>query len=196
MRLYLIRHGETVIGPDRLYPRGAGLTRRGAAQARSIAGALCGLDIDLIVTSSLRRAYETARPLVRATGVRPLVMPSLNEIYVGSLWDAPAEAIQEVFDSGWRPDFVRFGGEDASQFEARITGAFQHLVQTARKHDATSVAVFTHGGTINTVIDHIHGRPFTRDFSAAPNGSISLVQVEDGRPEVAYAFDVGHLAGG
>ncbi|MEX0762143.1 MAG: histidine phosphatase family protein [Dehalococcoidia bacterium] len=195
MHLYLIRHGETVIGPDKLYPDGAGLTLRGQAQARAVASALRERGVDLIVTSGLRRTYETARPLTRALGLSPVAMPGLNEIYAGRLRDAPIETIQEIADSGWKPDFKRFGGEDMGDFGRRIAESSRCLLDTAASKGAETVAAFVHGGTITVMLEQVKGQPFSgQRFDYVPNCSISLVCANGTGTEIRYKFDTNHLA--
>ena len=67
VRLYIVRHAEAAKGnPDELRP----LTQHGRDQARNLGEHLAaeGVRPDVILTSPLLRARETAEELARATG--------------------------------------------------------------------------------------------------------------------------------
>ena len=77
-RLYLIRHGEpSGTWEDSHDP---GLTELGRSQAQVAADRLRLLQPKQIVSSPLRRAYETAQPLAEALSMKPIVAPQVAEI--------------------------------------------------------------------------------------------------------------------
>jgi phosphohistidine phosphatase len=64
MRLIVVRHAEAAPGdPDELRP----LTAAGRVAARALGERLAGEQIDVIVTSPLLRARETAEAIARST---------------------------------------------------------------------------------------------------------------------------------
>ena len=64
MRLFVVRHAEAAPGdPDELRP----LTAAGQDAARALAERLAGEQIDVILTSPLLRARETAEAIARAS---------------------------------------------------------------------------------------------------------------------------------
>ena len=80
--LYFVRHGESVRNVERTY---AGqfdtpLTDRGRDQARAAGEQARGLRFDLMVSSPLSRALETARIIARATGY-PADKILVNDIF-------------------------------------------------------------------------------------------------------------------
>lgn len=78
-RLFLIRHGE----PSATWGGGdadAGLTDLGRSQAQAAAERLRLLTLSHIVSSPLRRAQETAAPLVQALSIAPKIAPEVAEI--------------------------------------------------------------------------------------------------------------------
>ena len=65
MRLFLVRHAEAAPGhPDELRP----LTAAGREQARALGERLAAEQPDLVLSSPLLRARETAAAIARATG--------------------------------------------------------------------------------------------------------------------------------
>jgi broad specificity phosphatase PhoE len=111
--LFIIRHAEQErIGQD------GPLTARGREQATALAAAVSiGAD-DVLVSSPLLRARQTAE----AFGRRPEVYADLAEFRFGPSWDwAQAE------DGGhltlWRPTHGTEGGETLAEFQSRVVRA-------------------------------------------------------------------------
>jgi broad specificity phosphatase PhoE len=77
-RLYLIRHGEPA--GTWIDSHDPGLTDRGREQAKAAADRLRLLTPKRIVSSPLRRALETARPLAEAIAVEPVLAREVAEI--------------------------------------------------------------------------------------------------------------------
>jgi broad specificity phosphatase PhoE len=78
-RLFLIRHGE----PSGTWGDGdpdPGLTDLGHAQARAAADRLRLLTPKQIVSSPLRRAYETSVPLAQTLSIQPTIAEAVGEI--------------------------------------------------------------------------------------------------------------------
>lgn len=84
MKLFLIRHGETV-SSGRTYAGRSDvpLTALGREQARRVAERLQTERVTLILCSPLSRAVETARPLARQQGLEPVLDPAMSEIDFG-----------------------------------------------------------------------------------------------------------------
>ena len=77
-KLYLIRHGEPSGTWDDSHD--PGLTELGHSQAKSAAERLRLLQPKRIVSSPLRRAFETAKPLVEALEIEPVIAKQVAEI--------------------------------------------------------------------------------------------------------------------
>ena len=92
---FLVRHGE-VENPDHLVYAdlpGFGLSARGARQAESAAALLRAEPIRAVVTSPLRRAWETSGILARPHGITPvgdddLTEWRLSDRWAGTVWEA------------------------------------------------------------------------------------------------------------
>src|SRR5439155_12585897 len=92
-RVYLLRHAESA---DPTVFHGAesdvGLSTRGREQARAIAPILAALKPDVIVSSAMKRALDTAAPIATACGLTVRVEPDLHERRVGILSGQPFHA--------------------------------------------------------------------------------------------------------
>lgn len=84
MRVFLIRHGETVTSGRTYAGRiDVPLTDHGRQQARDLATSLSDEPLTYILSSPLSRAMDTARPLALAHGLDPVQEPALMEIDFG-----------------------------------------------------------------------------------------------------------------
>jgi broad specificity phosphatase PhoE len=92
-RVLLLRHAETT-APDILHgaESDVGLSERGLVQARAIAPLLAAQRPAIVVSSPMRRALETARPIAEVCGVDVQIEPDFRERSVGSLCGRPFNA--------------------------------------------------------------------------------------------------------
>lgn len=88
--VYLIRHGQTASNGQCYAGRlDVPLTAEGRAQAKHIAHTLASVRIDLILSSPLQRAMDTAKPLSQETQCAIRTMPDLMEFDFGVLEGRP-----------------------------------------------------------------------------------------------------------
>lgn len=102
-RIYLIRHGETEFNRLGVF-RGrydVDLNQNGRLQAKEIAKALSGEGLEFIVTSPLKRAFETAKTIADELGIRLEVEEGFNNINLGSWQGVPKDKIKQDFPDLW-----------------------------------------------------------------------------------------------
>ncbi|NPA26302.1 MAG: histidine phosphatase family protein [Chloroflexi bacterium] len=149
--LLLVRHGETDWNREGRYQGQAdpGLNARGRAQAQALAHRLraAGWRPQVIYTSPLRRAAETAAILNQAWQVPVRVDPRLMEIHQGA-WqgltvDEIARRWPQLFEAWERtPWAVRPpGGETLAEVRDRVYAAIDDIVQ---RHPNDIVLVVAH----------------------------------------------------
>lgn len=151
-----VRHGESTWNAAKLiqgHNDEPELTDRGQIQAHEVGEALRGLEIDLIYSSDLRRASETAR-IIRQYVDNPELRLSelLRERSYGVLEGQPSSHLTEdvfgvrneyVVDVDARPE----GGESLRDLEDRA-----RVFLAGLDKDATHrILVVTHGGTIRAL---------------------------------------------
>ena len=151
---YLIRHGETDWNLNGRWQGHADvpLNEMGRVQARRLAERLRsrGPQFDLIYSSDLQRAWETARTIGAALDMAPLPLPALREIDIGT-WSGltNAEVTAQDADSFERirsgEDLARGGGERFLDLYTRVIAAIERL---AEKHPGGKLALVTHGGPV------------------------------------------------
>jgi 2,3-bisphosphoglycerate-dependent phosphoglycerate mutase len=174
VEIVLLRHGE----PDWTPGGGtsvldAALTQRGRVQAEVAAAALAERSFDAIYVSPLRRAQETAEPLVKATGVQPTTLDGLAEISIPLVGVAQPEVdafFREATQRRLRDHWEGWpGGERFRDFHARVTatvGALlaRHAITPLVEDEFTvwsvppqqhRIAIVAHGGTNAVAITHL-----------------------------------------
>ncbi len=128
---YLVRHGQTELNTaGRL--RGHAdvpLDGDGRAQADLLGGLFAGVPVDVIVTSPLLRARQTAAPISAAVGVDPLVVFRLADRDYGPWNGASQRDVEAKFGS---VEQAR-GVEPRARFERRVLGAFETAVERSDK---------------------------------------------------------------
>jgi probable phosphoglycerate mutase len=128
------------------------LSEEGRRQAGALARTLA--PIDLLVTSDLRRARETADILAAAVGAPVAPEPGLRELDVGAWSGLPHAEIA----TRWPAEHARFragdpgvrpgGGESRAMLRARVTAALRRW--TARHPDG-QLALVTHLGVLRVL---------------------------------------------
>lgn len=198
-RIIAIRHGQTAWNAEtRMQGQlDTALDARGRWQAEQIACALHEEAIDVIVSSDLARAMDTALPLARRHGLQLRTDAALRERSFGVFQGFTYAHIARHWPDGaarWRARDAHFSpdcGETLGDFYRRVTGAAQRL---ANEFAGCSLVWVTHGG----VLDCLH-RAAMRVALDAPrswaldNASINrLLHTDQGLMLVGWG-DIRHL---
>lgn len=153
--LILARHGRTEANARGLLQgrMDLPLDDEGQRQAAAI-GRRLGR-VDLVITSPLRRARETAAHI---DGPEPVVDHRWIELDYGALDGKPAKDVPRETWAKWRADitFTPEGGESIHALLGRLTPALDELAVTAA--DAT-VVVVTHVSPIKAALAWTLGAP-------------------------------------
>jgi probable phosphoglycerate mutase len=185
MDLYLVRHGESFVNLGKTLPKDAldaGLTELGKKQAQALADWLPNHlpQIDVMFTSTMKRALETAAYLEKAYGISAINDDRLREIG-NNLLDTSALPSTELPDKyselatyhfPFTPLVPRIErSETAVHFRARV-GLF--LDEIIRVHPGQVILAVAHGGVLNAVADAIFNVGFYRRSDIhVPNTAIS-----------------------
>tara|TARA_B100000029_G_C17374983_1_gene887573 strand:+ start:161 stop:784 length:624 start_codon:yes stop_codon:yes gene_type:complete len=163
MDLIIVRHArpEKVENAEGDGPADPPLSKLGKKQAENVAEFLAEEQIDQIVTSSMRRAYETALPLGEKLGIEPVLRDDLRESDHNNSTYIPIEEM--TFDSGPVQAYLNdpsaiFEG-DYEGFRDRVVIAFDELIE---EYAGKRVAVFCHGMVTSVYLQTLWGleQPF------------------------------------
>jgi probable phosphoglycerate mutase len=154
-RLVLVRHGHARAAVDQVvggHKGCRGLAPLGRAQAAALRDrwlATGGLGADVLLTSTLPRAIETADIIAGAVGAPTRTADAaLCELLPGACdgmtWTEYAKL--HHFDMSKEPTRpMSEGGESLTTFHQRVAGAVARVV---REHAGQTVVIVTHGGFI------------------------------------------------
>ncbi len=174
--LLLIRHAESSWNALGRW-QGHGdppLSDRGRAQANALTRELAGETIDVLVSSDLRRAAETAAILGEARGLRPELNPRLRELDLGDWEGLTRDQIERKagntlrrFDAG-DLDVRPGGGENLREIAQR---AFSVVTQLVDAHSGRRLAIVTHLGVIRALLGEFRRLAFSDGIRSVPPGS-------------------------
>lgn len=155
-KLILIRHGMPDEG-HRERPRDPPLNAIGLQQAADVAAKLVAEGVDYIVSSPQLRAQNTAAPLAERLGLPIHILDGLAEVDVYADRYTSLDTIRSQGPERWA-EFVkspaRFFGRDEEEFRRGVLDAVQSILASAQ---GTTIAAFTHGMPIRTVVLQILG---------------------------------------
>jgi broad specificity phosphatase PhoE len=154
MTLFLVRHCQTDWNREPARCQGwaeVELNETGRAQARDLGRALTGRGIELLVTSHLVRARETAEILLEELGGEPatVVDPRLAETHRGEWETRRFSSIIRDEPGEWRayqehPETFRFpNGESLAAQQRRVLACLRDCAL-----DGRTALLVTHGGSI------------------------------------------------
>ncbi len=195
MDLVIIRHGRPQRVEDLAVAADPGLTDIGWAQAEAVARFLLAERVDHVVTSPMRRARETARPLADALGIEAEVVDDLAEIDRDSTSYVPVEEMKAEGGESWQAvmeDPTSLHGDvDVEEFADLVTAAFEDIIV---QHPGETVAVFCHGMVTMQFLRRILRYPDVHGLRT-DYGSITRVQAATSRPirSVRSVNETGHL---
>jgi len=157
MNVILVRHGETTANVKRLFcgHTDVELTEKGIMQANEAYEKLKKYDFDMVFSSDLKRAYETAEIINRDRKLKINVVPELREINFGEFEGHTFDEIlskdssfkSEYFDDNWNYTFPN--GESLGKMNHRIIAAYRKVLEENKDKNLLMVL---HAGVIRGIL--------------------------------------------
>ena len=151
MKIYVTRHGQTDYNKDEMIlgVTDLPLNDTGMAQARELAENAAKLgDIDIIVSSPMKRALTTAKAVADRCGLDIVTDERLRE------WDYGEYEGKSRFTEGFAENKVNFGvrmgktGESLLQLSHRV---YSVLDDIKKKYSGKTVLIVCHGGICRVI---------------------------------------------
>jgi probable phosphoglycerate mutase len=199
--LLFIRHGETDWNRQHRFQgqTDVPLNAAGHAQAARLGRRLVADPHDVLASSDLRRARETAAPLAAAWDQLPVWSAGLREQCFGVFEGLDAPVIRARHPDLWQgwlehaADFALPGGESTRQFHQRVLSAVREI---AAAHPGRRIAVVTHGGVLDMLWRSAHGLPLDGLRACEiPNTGLNRLRLKDGTLQIDGWADAAHLEG-
>jgi probable phosphoglycerate mutase len=201
--ILLIRHGETAWNAERRLQGHLDITlnAEGERQARLLAQALADEPLDVLVSSDLMRARQTAQAIADVRGLPLHIAPGLRERCYGGFEGLLYAEIEQRFPrefAAWQARNVDAvlppganRGETFRAFFDRATGA---ILALGAAYPGKTLALVAHGGVLECAYRLARGLPLEtpRNFRVF-NASINRFVLEDGTLRLSNWGEIGHL---
>jgi len=200
--LYLIRHGSTLSNENK--PRllqgsgvNSGLSDLGKRQARRVGEWFRHVPVDVVYSSPLMRAVETAQEICGAVARSLITVPELVEVDVGlwerQTWDSIKVRHPEEYARfhGDCSQYGYLGGESYGDVQRRIVPVFTRLLE---QHVGQTIAVIAHS-TVNTVYLATLLKLEVKLARKLPqeNCAVNVIRAIDGVPQLVTMNSIFHL---
>lgn len=206
--ILLLRHGESLGNSMKIMTgqTDIALSDRGRLQAAAAAEFISELGIEVIYSSDLSRAYETACAVAHLCGLPVIKSSELREVYYGDFEGASMldlrEREGEAFSRYWTSDFGVYhfpGGENTAEAGERF---YRECERIAKANEGRRILVAAHAGVIRSFWGIVMGIPRAQLGAKIPfptNASLSRVEYKDGKftpisySENDYIKEVGFI---
>ncbi len=197
MKLILVRHGETLSNREN---RVQGITDTelsdyGHLQVEKLAESLRSEPIENIVSSPLKRAYQTAQAICKFHKTAIEVENKLQEMNHGDFENVTIAELKEKhlpFLKQWFSDPASVAmpnGESLYDLQTRAWNAIEKIVGNSK-----NILVVSHGMTIMTILCKIQSLELSRAKEMLVNvASKTYVEFENGKGIITMFNDTSHL---
>jgi len=191
-KIYLIRHAEA---EGNIYRRAHGhynglVTPKGYKQIAKLRERFMDIHIDAVYSSDLSRAMVTAQAVAESHGLSVETTDKLREVDLGQWEDVAWGDIEFQYremiakfnndPAGWSVP----GSESYENVQSRMN---DFIIEAAKQHDGGSIAVFSHGFAIRSLLCLLKNIPSNETDSNMPycdNTGVGLLVYEDGKLKV------------
>lgn len=147
MELVIVRHGRPEHIEDAEGAADPDLAEIGHRQAELVGEHLAPWGVDVVVTSPLARARQTAAPLARMLGLEPIVVEGVAEYDRHDSTYVPAEVTRQLIkeggtDEAWADPLSVLAEDEKHEWMRGVHAAFRQIIAD---HSGCRVAVFCHG---------------------------------------------------
>lgn len=190
MRLYLVRHGETVWNLESRYQGWADqpLSALGREQAAEVANLLSMVAFDAAYSSDLQRAVTTAEIILGGREIAAEKLRNFREIDIGELDGRTEQEIRINYPEqlrAWRdtPGTLTMpGGESLHDVEARAWPALETLLE---RHPGETVLLVAHHTVNKVILCRVLGIPYSHfRVLRQPPCAVSVIDFNDDGPLV------------
>jgi len=198
-RIIVVRHGETIWNIEGIWMghMDSPLTPKGVVQAEYIATRLSEVKFELIYSSDLGRALQTAEHISIKCGKAIQKDARLRERNIGIFEGLTDSEISEKFPEERKKhkepgnEYQIPKGESRAQRNERVVEFFEEI---AKKHTGQTVVVVTHGGVLASIFQYSLGISYQppQTFKRS-NASYSLFTFSDSQWIIETWNDVSHL---
>lgn len=201
MKIYLTRHGETEWNLMKKMHghKNANLTQKGVEEAKKLGKSLEDVEFDIIYSSPIERALDTAKYIRGNKDTEIVTEDSLKELNFGK-WEGMfeedcSENYPEQFNNLWyKPEVFEpvEGGERLQDLMKRVEIWFNENIKNS---EYKNVLVVTHGVVNRAFYTVLKNNPIER-FWEKPyilNTALTIIEMNNDNLEFVLEADTSHL---
>lgn len=187
MEICLVRHGETdwnksgkIQGHTDIE-----LNKNGIIQANACANYLNNTPFELIITSPLKRAKQTAKIIAERKRLPLVEMDEFIERNYGDAEGMTVEECQIIF-----PDREYPNQESKEDVRERVMNGLQ---QIQKEHKVSNIILVAHGGVINSILAMLSNNEIGSGKKKLANACLSTIYYDQGIWKIKNFNEIGHL---
>ena len=196
--IYLTRHGKTLWNLEKRLQgtSNSELTEEGVEQAKALRDRIEELDIDVIYTSPIKRAYETAQILRGGKNINIIAEDGLKEINFGEYEGRTEEEllsigrgheISKIFSG--EMDVRAPDGETLRELYNRISKVLDDILEIEK---GKNILIVTHGATLKAIVSYFKKSKEIYDVIMGQT-TLSKVTCINGEFDFEFINDGTHL---
>jgi|BioPla2DNA2_1021312.scaffolds.fasta_scaffold57703_1 probable phosphoglycerate mutase len=200
MKIYITRHGETQWNKEGLMQgwKNSDLTEKGIENAKRLGESLKDINFDVIYSSPLDRAIDTAKCINGESNTKIVLLESLKEMGFG-IWEGMEHSkIKDLhfeqYTNFWERPHLYEPQENGESFEGlltRVKKAWDEIL----KSGGNNILIVTHAVVLKTLymmiknleIKDLWNPPFMKDTC------LTIVEVIENKVEIILEADTSHL---
>jgi phosphoserine phosphatase len=197
MRIYVVRHGETLWNKEEVFRgrKDIPLNETGKKQAAQVGDYFSDIPLRRIVSSPLQRAVQTAEPICVTTGLSLEIMDGFTDINFGVWEGLPLREVEQRYPVDFRtwktsPERVHVdGGESLNEVRRRVSHGLAKIAI-----DEATVVVVTHRVICKMIVltSLNIGNDHFWDMKYDP-ASVTLLEGNMGAFVLSFSNDTCHL---
>jgi broad specificity phosphatase PhoE len=187
LKIFLIRHGETDYTAEKRYCGAidAPLNKKGIRQAHQLKRLLGNKKIDVVYTSPLKRAVQTAEIIFRSRTVEICKSSLLRESHLGKWEGLTLNEIEKRFPADvkrWYQDPLNYGstgGEPPVVLHRRVKRFLNGLLKRCENNGSIkTITIVTHSGPWRIIKGELTGKGLADFWKMEPKtGECKIVKV-------------------
>lgn len=200
--LYLIRHGETdwnTQGRTQGCGNDLPLNERGLKEAKALSLRFKNVPIDVLYSSDLKRAYQTASEISNVTGLCIHTTDRLREMNFGCFEGLTGEEIRLKYANiitAWtsKPrDAIIPDGETLVEVQKRMVSEVDEIINC---HRGKNIIVVSHGMCLKVLLFSLLGFDISLyNEIRLDNTGVSIIEYKGGKPYLKLLNDTCHIRG-
>lgn len=184
MRIYIVRHGQTLHNKKSCYygDLDFGLTDLGERQAISIGSMLKEVNFDKVYVSERKRAYNTAELITNNNSF--IIDPRLNERSFGEFEGLTYKEIEERYPREhklWIEDWLNFAPKNGESYITMSNRVFRFMDELLNEDEVENILLVTHSGVMRALYCYVMNKNIDLFWKfSCENGDLSILKYEYG----------------